>query len=220
MSMRGTFAKTAMLLALTLAAAIFSWSNQYVDPAAVGVKLGIFSLIGFVLAIVTTFRMDWSPYTAPAYAFVEGLVLGTLSRLFNFAYPGLVVQAVALTFAVFASMLFLYNYRIIRVTDRMRTMIFAATMAIAIVYLGSMLLQFFGVSAGFLHSPSPFSILFSLIVIAIAALNLVIHFDFVERVSHFGAPKFMEWYAAFGLILTLVWLYIEIVSLLAKLRDR
>jgi uncharacterized YccA/Bax inhibitor family protein len=165
--------------------------------------------------------MDWSPYTAPAYAFVEGLVLGTLSRLFNFAYPGLVAQAVVLTFAVFASMLFLYSYGIIRVTDRLRTMIFAATMAIAIVYLGSMLLQLFGVnSAGFLHSATPFSILFSLIVVAVAALNLVIHFDFVERVSHFGAPKFMEWYAAFGLILTLVWLYVEIVSLLAKLRDR
>jgi uncharacterized YccA/Bax inhibitor family protein len=220
MTVQGTFARTAILLFLTFAAATFSWSNHFVDPAAVGAKLAIFSLVGFVLAIATTFRMEWSPYTAPAYAVVEGLVLGTLSRLFNFAYPGIVAQAVTLTFAVLATMLLLYNFKIIRVTDRFRTVVMAATGAIAIVYLCSLLLRAFGASsAGFLSAATPFSIFFSLFVVAIAALNLALNFDFVERVSRFGAPKYMEWYAAFGLILTLLWLYVEIINLLAKLKQ-
>jgi uncharacterized YccA/Bax inhibitor family protein len=221
MTARGTFARTALLLLLTIGAAVFSWANPYVDPAAVGTKLAIFSLLGFGLAMATIFRADWSPYTAPAYALAEGLVLGTLSRLLNGAYPGIVVQAVALTFAVFAAMLTLYHFRIIKVTDRFRTIIVAATAAICVVYLLSLLLRLFGgTGMGFIHQATPFGIIFSLAVVAIAALNLAVNFDFVERVSRYGAPKFMEWYAAFGLILTLLWLYVEVLNLLAKLRDR
>jgi uncharacterized YccA/Bax inhibitor family protein len=220
MTVQGAFHRTALLLALVIGAAIFSWSNPYANSAAIGSKLGIFSLVGFALALATMFRMDWAPYTAPAYAVAEGLVLGCLSRLFNCAYPGIVAQAVALTFAVFAVMLALYRFRIIQVTDRLRTIIVAATAAIAVVYMLSMLLRLFGGSGmGFLQQSTPMGILFSLFVVSIAALNLVINFDFVERVSAYGAPKYMEWYAAFGLILTLVWLYVEILSLLSKLRQ-
>ncbi|MDR0340305.1 MAG: Bax inhibitor-1/YccA family protein [Puniceicoccales bacterium] len=220
MTARGTFGRTAILLLLAIGAAVFSWTNPYVDPAAIGAKLAIFSLVGFGLALATIFRMDWSPYTAPAYAIAEGLVLGTISRLLNGVYPGIVAQAVALTFAVFAAMLLLYRFRIIQVTDRFRTIVVAATAAICAVYLLSLLLRLFGgTGMGFLQQATPFGIIFSLLVVAIAALNLVINFDFIERVSRYGAPKYMEWYAAFGLILTLLWLYVEVLNLLSKLRQ-
>lgn len=220
MTARGAFNRTGILLALVTLAAIFSWSFPCASVAALGSKLAIFAVAGLVLAVVTMVRMDWAPYTAPAYAVAEGLVLGSLSRLFNFAYPGIVVQAVALTFAVFGVMLALYRFRIVQVTDKFRVVVSAATVGIAVVYLVSMLLSFFGgTGLGFVHQPSIFGILFSLFVVTIASLNLMLSFDFIEQVSRYGAPKYMEWYAAFGLVMTLVWLYIEVLNFLAKLRQ-
>jgi uncharacterized YccA/Bax inhibitor family protein len=166
------------------------------------------------------FRMDWSPYTAPAYAVAEGLVLGSLSRLFNISYPGIVVQAVALTFSIFAVMLALYRFRIVQVTDRFRSIVAAATIGVLVVYLISAVMRLFGTSGlGFVQQATPFGLLFSLFVVVVAALNIMINFDFVEQVSRYGAPKYMEWYAAFGLIVTLIWLYVEVLNFLAKLRQ-
>ncbi|MDR2577161.1 MAG: Bax inhibitor-1/YccA family protein [Puniceicoccales bacterium] len=220
MTASGTFNRTGILLALVFLAAIFSWSFPYADFAAIGSKLAIFSVVGLILAVVTMLRMDWAPYTAPVYAVAEGLVLGSLSRLFNVSYPGIIVQAVALTFSIFAVMLVLYRFRIVRVTDRFRMFVVAATLGILVVYLVSALMRLFGSSGlGFVHQPTTFGLLFSLFVVFIAALNLMMNFDFVEQVSRYGAPKYMEWYAAFGLVVTLIWLYVEVLNFLAKLRQ-
>jgi uncharacterized YccA/Bax inhibitor family protein len=174
---------------------------------------------GLVLALVTMFKPVWSPYTAPAYAVAEGLVLGSFSRLMELTYPGIVTQAVALTLAISFSMWGLYRFRLIQVTDRFRTVITAATLGIFLVYLVSGLMALFGGSGlGLVHGATPLGIVFSLIVVGVAAFNLMLNFDFINRVSSYGAPKFMEWYAAFGLAVTIVWLYIEILHLLTKLR--
>jgi uncharacterized YccA/Bax inhibitor family protein len=219
MTVRGTWNRVGILFALTVAAALFSWAFPYGDMRGLGSKLALFTAAGFVLALVTLFRRDWAPYTAPAYAVAEGLVMGSLSRLFDLAYPGIVVQAVALTFGIFGSLLLLYRFQILRVTDRLRRAVAAATLGVCLVYLVGMVLHWVGGSGlGFLHQPTPFSILFSLFVIAVAAFNLVINFDFIDQVARLGAPRHMEWYAAFGLIVSLIWLYIEVLNLLAKLR--
>ncbi|MDR2029906.1 MAG: Bax inhibitor-1/YccA family protein [Puniceicoccales bacterium] len=219
MTVRGTWNRVGVLFAIVVAAAIFSWIFPYGDMRGLGSKLALFTIAGFVLALVTMFRREWAPYTAPAYAVAEGLVMGSLSRLFDLAYPGVVVQAVALTLGIFASLFFLYRFQILRVTDRMRRAVAAATLGICLVYLVGMLVHCFGgTSFGFLHQPTPFSILFSLFVVAIAAFNLVISFDFIDQIAKIGAPRHMEWYAAFGLIVSLIWLYVEVLNLLAKLR--
>jgi uncharacterized YccA/Bax inhibitor family protein len=219
MTAQGALNRAGILLLLITLAAAFSWSFPYADMAALGTKLAIFSVVALVLALATMFRPDWSPHTAPAYAIAEGLVLGSLSRLVELTYSGIVFQAVALTLAVSFSMWALYRFRLIQVTDRFRTILTAATLGIFLVYLVSGLMTLFGGSGlGLVQGATPMGILFSLIVVAVAALNLLLNFDFIDRVSSFGAPKFMEWYAAFGLAVTLVWLYIEILHLLTKLR--
>lgn len=220
MTVNGTLNRTAVLLALVIGAAAFAWQFPYANLQALGSKLTVFLIAGLALALVTIFRKEWAPYTAPAYAVAEGLVLGSLSRLFNLSFPGIVIQAVALTFAIFAVMLFLYRTRIIRVTEKFRVAVVAATLGIFVVYLVSLLMQWIGGSGlSFVTQPTTFGIIFSLFVVGIAALNLVLSFDFIEQVARVGAPKYMEWYAAFGLIVTLVWLYIEVLSLLAKMRQ-
>ena len=220
MTARGTYGRTGILLLLAALAALFSWANPYADFVALGPKLCIFSLVGLGLALVTIFKKEWSPYTAPAYAVAEGLVLGCLSRMLESYYPGIVAMAVALTFSIFAAMGVLYRFRIVRVTDRFRTMVVAAMMGICAVYLLNLVLHLFGGGGlGFVQQATPFGILFSLFVVAIASLNFALNFDFIERVSHYGAPKYMEWYAAFGLLMALVWLYVEVLNLLAKLRQ-
>ncbi len=175
---------------------------------------------GMVTAFVTIFKKNWAPLTAPLYALLEGLVLGGISAVFEKTYPGIAVQAVGLTFGTLFVLLLAYKSGIIRATQRFKTGVIAATGGIAVFYLVAMLLGFFHVSVGVLYSSSPWGIAFSLFVVIIAALNLVIDFDMIESGVGMGAPRYMEWYGAFGLMVTLIWLYLEILRLLSKARRR
>ena len=177
-------------------------------------------LIGFVIALFTIFRPKNSPYTAPAYAAIEGVALGGITMIFEAQYPGIGIQAIGLTFGILASLLFCYKSGIIKPTENFRLMIFAGTMGIFILYLVSFIMSFFGNSIGFIHSNGLFGIGFSLFVVAIASLNLVLDFDFIEEGAEKGMPKYLEWYGAFSLMVTLIWLYLEILRLLAKIRSR
>jgi len=228
MTVNGTVNKTALMLLIVIAAAIFVWNKFFaaiqvnpeggaaaVMPWVIGGGIG-----GLITALVTAFRPQSSGISAPIYAIFEGLLLGGISAIFESMYPGVVMRAVALTLAVFFAMLFLYRSGIIKVTKKLQMGIFAATAGIAVVYLASFIGGFFGMEFSFLHGNSNFSIGFSLVVVAVAALNLVMDFSFIERATESGAPKYMEWYAAFGLIVTLVWLYMEILRLLSKLQSR
>lgn len=220
MTVQGTVNKTALLLVLALVTASASWVlGTAGGPGVAGWAIGA-SLIGLVVAIATIVRPRWSPVTGPIYALVEGVVLGLVSMWFEASYPGIAIQAVALTFGVLGTMLVLYKTRVIKVTQRFRAGVLAATLAIAVVYLVSLVLGLFGVRVPFLNDASPLGILISLAIVTVAALNLVLDFDLIERGARSGAPAYMEWYAAFGLLVTLVWLYLELLRLLAKLRQR
>lgn len=222
MTLEGAVNKTAFLLFLVIAPAAWVWAKAFraPDPATVMPYLWVGFIGGFVMALVTIFKMDWSPVTAPLYAVLEGLALGGISAFMQMRYPGIVLQAVALTFGVLLVMLVVYRSGLIQVTDRFRFAVVAATGAIALVYLVTIVLSFFGVSVPFIHQSGTIGIIFSLVVVGVAALNLVLDFDFIVQGAERGAPKFMEWYAAFGLIVTLIWLYLEILRLLSKLRRR
>jgi uncharacterized YccA/Bax inhibitor family protein len=175
---------------------------------------------GLGVAVLTIFKPKLARFTAPAYALLEGALLGAISALFNTAYDGIVLQAVALTVGVFAIMLFLFATKVIRVTDKLRMGIVAATGAVALVYLANILLSLFDASVPFLHDSGPVGIGISLLIVGVAAFNLLLDFDFVERGVAAGAPKHVEWYAAFGLLVTIIWLYLELLRLLAKLQGR
>jgi uncharacterized YccA/Bax inhibitor family protein len=222
MTMQGTVDKTAILLAVVVFAAIWPWRLFFEsrNPELLLPWLGIGAIGGFVVAMLTIFKKTWAPATAPIYAACEGLVLGSTSALFELRYPGIVLRAVALTFGVLLTLLVAYRSGAIRATPGFRRGVIAATGAIVLVYLGSFVLGLFGVNLGFLNSSSPLGIGISLVVVGIAALNLVLDFDFIEQGAKAGAPKYMEWYGAFGLLVTLVWLYLEILRLLSKLNDR
>ena len=212
MTLDGTVNKTGILLGLCVGGAYFGWNAPGLVLPAV--------LIGFVIALFTIFRPKNSPYTAPAYAAIEGVALGGITMIFEAQYPGIGIQAIGLTFGILASLLFCYKSGIIKPTENFRLMIFAGTMGIFILYLVSFIMSFFGNSIGFIHSNGLFGIGFSLFVVAIASLNLVLDFDFIEEGAEKGMPKYLEWYGAFSLMVTLVWLYLEILRLLAKLRSR
>ena len=223
MTLQGTVNKTGILLGILVLTAVYTWNLFFqtgnpaaVMPIATGGAIG-----GFVLALITIFKKAWSPYTAPMYAALEGLFLGGISAIFEYQYPGIVIQATGLTLGTLASLLVLYKLGIIKPTENFRLMIVSATMGIAVLYLISMIMNMFGSSGiGFIHSNGLFGIGFSLFVVAIAALNLVLDFDFIEQGSEMGAPKYMEWFGAFSLMVTLIWLYLEMLRLLAKLRSR
>ena len=212
MTLDGTVNKTGILLGLCVGGAYFGWNAPGLVLPAV--------LIGFVIALFTIFRPKNSPYTAPAYAAIEGVALGGITMSFEAQYPGIGIQAIGLTFGILASLLFCYKSGIIKPTENLRLMIFAGTMGIFILYSVSFIMSFFGNSIGFIHSNGLFGIGFSLFVVAIASLNLVLDFDFIEEGAEKGMPKYLEWYGAFSLMVTLVWLYLEILRLLAKLRSR
>jgi len=222
MTINGTVNKTFLMLVLALFPAGWMWSRFFDsgDPAAVLPGLVIGGIGGFVVAMVTVFKKQWAMITAPMYAILEGFMLGGISAIFEAQYPGIVVQAVSLTFFILMSLLFAYKSGLIKVTANFRLGVVAATGGIAMVYVASFILGFFGIPLSFIHSSGMFGIGFSLFVVVIAAMNLVLDFDFIEKGASSGVPKFMEWYAAFGLMVTLVWLYLEILRLLAKLRDR
>ena len=219
MTIGGTVNKTAMSLMILLIAAMYVWGRGVADDLPIRLVVG--GVIGgFVVAIVTVFKQTWAPYTTPLYAALEGLALGGISYLFERSYPGIVAQAVFLTFGTLGALLFAYRSGIIRATENFKLGVFAATGGVGVVYLLSFVLGFFGISVPLIHSSGIFGILFSLFVVVIAALNLVLDFDFIEEGAERGAPKYMEWYGAFGLLVTLVWLYLEILRLLAKLQRR
>lgn len=221
MTINGTVHKTALLVLLALISASYVWKMAFAQGAgAVTGLIMIGAIGGFIAALVTIFKMQWAAITAPVYAVLEGLFLGGISAMFEAKFPGIVIQAVALTFGTLFALLFAYRSGFIKATENFKLGVFAATGGIAVVYLISIVLGFFGVSIPMIHGSGTVGILFSLFVVVIAALNLVLDFDFIEKGAESGAPKFMEWYAAFGLIVTLVWLYIEILRLLAKLQSR
>jgi len=224
MTLSGTVNKTAILLAFAVASGYWSWHVYLTDAAAGTNKVaGLMisgALGGFIAAIVTVFKKQWSPITAPIYALLEGLFLGGISAMYNAQFKGIVVQAIGLTLAVLATLLVAYKSGLIKPTENFKLGIVAATGGIFLVYMVSMILGFFGKSVPMIHSNGAIGIGFSIVVIVIAALNLVMDFDFIEDGAERGAPKYMEWYGAFGLMVTLVWLYLEILRLLAKLQSR
>ena len=222
MTLAGAINKTGILLVLCLVSAGYVWNQffQSSEPPAVNGLMMLGLLGGLAMAIVTIFKRQWAGLTAPAYALLQGLALGGISAMFELQYPGIVIQAVGLTFGTLAMLLLAYKTGLIKPTENFRLMIVAATGGIALLYLVSFVMGFFGSSVGFIHSNGLFGIGFSLFVVAIAALNLVLDFDFIEAGAEQGAPKYMEWYGAFSLMVTLVWLYLEILRLLAKLRSR
>jgi uncharacterized YccA/Bax inhibitor family protein len=216
MTIEGTVNKTAMSLLLLMAAASYTWSNP--SPG-----LMIFGMIGgFILAIVTIFKKIWAPYTVSGYALLKGLALGGISRFFEMQYPGIVSQAVFLTFGILAALLLAYKSGLIKPTENFKLGVVAATGGIAFMYLISFIMSIFGSGLSIMNTAntSLFSIGFSVFVVIIASLNLVLDFDFIEEGAEMGAPKYMEWYGAFGLLVTLIWLYLEILRLLAKLQSR
>ena len=228
MTLNGTVNKTGILLLLSVLTAAFAWTQSVVtDPdgtAMVAPGVTIYALAGaiggFILAMVTVFKKTWSPVTAPLYALVEGFFLGAISAVFELKYPGIVFQAVVLTFGTLGALLAAYRSGLIRATENFKLGVVAATGGIALVYLVSMGLRLFGKDIPLIHESGLVGIGFSLFVVVIAALNLVLDFDFIESGVEAGAPKYMEWYGAFGLMVTLVWLYIEFLRLLAKLQSR
>jgi uncharacterized YccA/Bax inhibitor family protein len=220
MTVQGAVNKSFLLLVVVLAGAFWPWS-QYLstgDASVVGAPLLIGLIGGLILALVISFKPHTASYLAIPYAGLEGLAMGAISAMLERRYPGIAIQAVALTFAVFAAMLVAYKTHLIRATERFRAVVIGATGAIALVYLATFVLSFFHVNVPILNSGSPLSIGISLVIIGVAALNLILDFDIIESGTARGAPKYMEWYSAFGLLVTLVWLYMEILRLLANTR--
>ena len=221
MTLQGTVNKTGVLLLCVVATAAWTWGLAHSDTPGAAIPWmigGVFG--GLLVAVVTIFKHSWAPITAPLYALLEGLALGGISAQFERSYPGIAAEAVGLTFGTLFVMLVAYKTGLIRATQRFRTGVIAATGGIAVFYLVAMLLGFFHVNVGILYNSSPIGIAFSVFVVIIAALNLVLDFDMIETGVSMGAPKYMEWYGAFGLMVTLIWLYLEILRLLAKSRRR
>lgn len=216
MTVEGTINKTGILLVVLLLGALYPWTHP-VPALDTGCMLtGLIG--GFVLAIITSFKAQWSAALAPPYALLEGLALGGLSALFELRYPGIAIESVLLTFATLGIMLVAYRTGLIHVTQRFRTTVFAATGAIALLYFMLFVLSFFHISMSFISAPTPLGIVISLVIIVVAALNLALDFDMIENGARNGAPRYMEWYSSFALIVTLVWLYMEILRLVTQLR--
>ena len=218
MTLDGAVNKTAISMGILLFAAYYTYTNAIMDYILIGF------IGGFIVALVTIFKKSWSPVTVPIYAVLEGLALGGISKLYADAFePGIVPQAIMLTLGILFALLFAYKTKIIRATENFKLGVFAATAGIGIVYLVSFFMGMFGSGALPVMDPTNSSMLsigFSLFVVVIASLNLVMDFDFIENGAANGAPKYMEWYGAFGLLVTLIWLYLEILRLLAKLSSR
>jgi len=219
MTLQGTVNKTGFSLLILIAAAAFTWSR-----ALAGEPVGLYALVGgvggFVVALATIFKPVWAPVTTPLYAALEGLLLGAISAIYEARYPGLPMNAVALTFGTLVALLAAYSSGLIRPSENFKLGVVAATGAIALVYFVSIVLGFFHVAIPGIFGSGPVGIAFSFFVVGLAAVNLVLDFDFVESGVRAQAPKHMEWYGAFGLLVTLVWLYLEMLRLLAKLQDR
>jgi len=216
MTIKGTVDKTAIGLFLL----IFSGYYSFAPGMTYLIPVGVFG--GLIVAVITIFKKEWSPITVPIYAILEGLAMGSISYMFNQAYEGIVMQAIGLTLGILASLLLAYRSGMIKATENFKLGVVAATGGIFLVYMASFVMSFFGASISVLDptNSSLMSIGFSLFIVVIASLNLVLDFDFIEEGAEKGAPKYMEWYGAFGLLVTLIWLYLEILKLLSKLRSR
>ena len=216
MTIEGTVNKTAISLFLLVGAGYLTF-NTINLVLLIGCGIG-----GFILAIITVYKKEWAPITVPIYAVLEGGMLGGISYMYNSLYDGIVTNAILLTVGILVSLLIAYRSGYIKATENFKLGIFAATGGIAIVYLINFFMGFFGSGLGVMsvNNASPISIGFSIVVVIIAALNLVLDIDFIEEGAEKGAPKYMEWYGAFGLLVTLIWLYLEILRLLAKLNSR
>ena len=214
MTINGTVNKTAISLLLLVGTGYLTFTT--INPGLlIGCGIG-----GFIVAIITVFKKEWAPITVPIYAILEGGLLGGVSFMYNSLYDGIITNAIFLTVGILLSLLTAYRSGYIKATENFKLGVFAATGGIAIVYLINFVMSFFGTGIGVIHSNSTMGIIFSIGVVVIAALNLVLDFDFIEEGAEMGAPKYMEWYGAFGLLVTLIWLYLEILRLLAKLQNR
>ncbi|MFZ3217590.1 MAG: Bax inhibitor-1/YccA family protein [Candidatus Acidiferrales bacterium] len=222
MTLQGTVNKTGLLLVCVIATAAWTW-NIYMhsqNPASVMPLLAVGAIGGFIVALVTIFKKTWAPVTAPLYALLEGLLLGGISAVYDVKFHGIAIQAVSLTFGTLVVLLLAYRSGLIPVTQKFRLGVVAATGGIVVFYVATIVLGFFGIHFTTISGAGPIGIAFSGFVVVVAALNLVLDFDFIESGVAAGAPKYMEWYAAFGLMVTLIWLYLEILRLLSKLRSR
>ena len=224
MTINGTAQKTMFLLALAMGTACFTWSQTFstleANPAAALPWAMGGAIVGMITALAICFKHTWAPMLAPVYALAEGLFLGGVSASFEAQYPGIVIQAVGGTFGTLFGLLMAYQSGLIKATENFKLGVVAATGGIFLVYMISMIGSFFGFPIPFIHAAGPMGIAFSLFVVVVAALNLVLDFDFIEQAAERGAPKYLEWYGAFALMVTLVWLYMEILRLLSKLRSR
>ena len=221
MTINGTINKIGIMLLLVIAAAAYTWNIVMgADPGRASTLAMVGAIGGFIMALLTIFRPRSAAITAPIYAILEGLFLGAISAIINARYPGVAFQAVLLTIGTLFTMLFLYRSGRIRATPRFRRGVMMATGAVFFAYLISWIMSLFGMPMGFMHSAGPLGILINLVIIVIAALNLIMDFDFIEKGSQMGAPKYMEWYGAFGLMVTLIWLYIEFLRLLSRFSSR
>jgi uncharacterized YccA/Bax inhibitor family protein len=223
MTIMGTVNKTALLVAIVFVAAIWTW-NQFppqggMPKSAIGWLIGA-GIGGVVLSLVTSFKPTIAWITAPAYALCEGVLMGAISALFEARFPGIAMQATGITATTLLALLFAYRSGIIRATENFKLGVTAATGGIALLYIATWILGMFGVQMPFIHESGIIGIGISMFIVVIAALNLVLDFDFIEKGEANGAPKHMEWYASFGLLVTLVWLYFETLRLLAKLQSR
>lgn len=222
MTVEGAVTKSLILLGVLLAGAALVWAPAKANPESPIINLALYGGLGggFVLAIVTSFFPKVAPFTSPFYALFEGVLLGAVSAFMDLVYPGIAIQALGLTAGTCFTMLALYRTGVIRATPALQRGVFAATAAIALVYLVSFVMRLFGMEMPYLHDAGPIGIAISAVIVGVAALNLILDFNLIERGAADGAPKYMEWYAAFALMVTLVWLYLEILRLLSKLRSR
>lgn len=217
MSLEGTIDRALLLFAILTIGAAWTWST-YFNGNSIATYLIVGLLGGFITALVIVFNRHLAPYLSPIYAALEGLALGGLSATFEGLYHGIVLQAVLVTICIMGTMFVLYRTRIIRATKKFWIGVTSATVGVALFYLADMLLSFFNISIPYLNSGGIIGIGISLVIICVAALNLILDFDVIERGVQSGQPKYMEWYAAFGLMVTLVWLYLEVLRLLSKRR--
>jgi uncharacterized YccA/Bax inhibitor family protein len=221
MTINGTIQKTAGLLFLLVCSGAYTWAVTRADGASAAMPWAMAGVIGGLVSIlIMAFKKEWSPILAPAYALAEGLFLGAISAILEARFHGIVLNAAALTVGTLGVLLLVYRLGWVKATENFKMGIVAATGAIAVLYIVDMVLMMFGKQVPFIHQSGMIGIGFSILVVGIAALNLVLDFDFIENGAAAGAPRYMEWFAGVGLLVTLVWLYVEFLRLLAKLNSR
>jgi uncharacterized YccA/Bax inhibitor family protein len=218
MTIQGTVNKSIFLFLLLLITASLSWKLAAANFDLLNTLLWPSAIAGFILALITIFAKKYSMITAPLYVAAEGFFLGAISMVYSMFYAGIVIQAVLLTAAILGVMLLAYKTGLIKASQKFRSGVLIATGGIGIVYLASFAMNMFGYNMPYIHDGGPIGLGISLFIVVIAALNLILDFSFIEQASQSNAPKYMEWYAAFGLMVTLIWLYLEILRLLSKIR--